>query len=73
MTGPELVAWRRQRGQSREWLAQMLEVAVATIRNWETGRRPCPANLWRLLRDLDEHELRSAGARDPAALATDRP
>jgi len=60
MTGPELKAWRAERGLSQEALARLLNVANNTVHRWETGARAVHPFMPEMLRGIEKRnpELR---------------
>ena len=57
MPPDDLVFWAAERGLTIYRLARLLGRPDQTVRDWTNGRNRIPPDLWRALRDLDEHDL----------------
>lgn len=59
ISGDAIRAWIAQHGLSQARLATALGVSRATVEFWCQGRTDPPPYLWRLLRDLEQHDLKN--------------
>lgn len=56
-TTGELAAWRMEHRVTQARLAELTGRAENTIARWERGEITPPPELWRVLRDIAEHDL----------------
>lgn len=59
LTGDEIRAWIAQHGLSQARLAAALGLSRPAVEFWCQGRTDPPPYLWRLLRDLEQHDLKN--------------
>lgn len=50
---PDLKQWRKKRALSQSRLAELLQMNVRTLQDWEGGRFNPPPFFWRALESLD--------------------